>query len=181
MTRSVRFFFGSCFLCPNLFFFCLLFFPSLEQSSLLLGFPFTLSRLYHPSVNCLSLPSNDRDRLKPSSTPAAAPLVWQKNDESSLCTSTSLGICIHQPCFGLFPLPLLHLHLHLLSPPSRLTTDSPAFLPPPFRWLHRTIFQMRLDRTRNAEMARRNQSQQMQMQQRLRDPTFFPQAPRGGF
>jgi hypothetical protein len=38
--------------------------------------------------------------------------------------------------------------------------------------LYRNFFQMRIDRQRNAEIAKRNQ-------QRIRDPTFFPAAPKG--
>ncbi|KAJ9612443.1 hypothetical protein H2200_004040 [Cladophialophora chaetospira] len=40
--------------------------------------------------------------------------------------------------------------------------------------LHRNFFQMRVDRVRNLEIAKRNQ-------QRIKDPTFFPAAPKGDF
>ncbi|PKY02202.1 DUF1742-domain-containing protein [Aspergillus campestris IBT 28561] len=39
--------------------------------------------------------------------------------------------------------------------------------------LHKTFYQLRLDRLRNAETARRNL-------QRMRDPSFFPSVPSGG-
>ncbi|PYI22081.1 DUF1742-domain-containing protein [Aspergillus japonicus CBS 114.51] len=48
------------------------------------------------------------------------------------------------------------------------TDDSPRIFA-----LHKNFYQMRIDRVRNAEVARRNR-------QRLQDPSFFPSVPSGG-
>ncbi|OCT54885.1 hypothetical protein CLCR_03107 [Cladophialophora carrionii] len=50
-------------------------------------------------------------------------------------------------------------------------TDKPEDTPRVYA-LHRNFFQMRIDRLRNLEIAKRNQ-------QRIKDPSFFPAAPRG--
>ncbi|EXJ62965.1 hypothetical protein A1O7_03409 [Cladophialophora yegresii CBS 114405] len=50
-------------------------------------------------------------------------------------------------------------------------TDNPVDTPRVYA-LHRHFFQMRIDRLRNLEIAKRNQ-------QRIKDPSFFPAAPRG--
>ncbi|ETN40249.1 uncharacterized protein HMPREF1541_04525 [Cyphellophora europaea CBS 101466] len=53
-----------------------------------------------------------------------------------------------------------------------LSADTVADDGPRIFALHRNFYQMRIERLRNIEVARRNQ-------QRIKDPTFFPKAPTG--
>ncbi|KAF7589140.1 hypothetical protein BBP40_004710 [Aspergillus hancockii] len=54
------------------------------------------------------------------------------------------------------------------------TSESPSDDGPRIFALHKNFYQMRIDRLRNLEAAKRNR-------QRLQDPSFFPSVPSGGF